>query len=178
MGFEFWQNIPDYEELYQASTYGRIKSKSNGVIKIANVHKGGYLRLGLFKGNKEKKYLVHRLIAATFLLKPNIPSDCAERIEINHKDQNPSDNRVENLEWCTQSYNLHYGNGYERRAKSATNNPLQSKCVYQYDKSGNFIDKFPSLSEVERAKGFDQGFISKCCNGKLSQAYGYIWKYA
>lgn len=173
LGFEVWQDIPGYEGRYQASTYGRIRRKLNGAIKNANVHKGGYLRLGLYKGNEEIKYLVHRLVALTFL-----PKWKPEHIQVNHIDENKKNNRVENLEWCTQDYNLHYGTGYFRRAQSATNNPLQSKKVYQYDKDNNLISCYPSMCEVERRTGYSQGYISKCCNGIKKYAYGYIWKLA
>ena len=66
--------------------------------------KGGYLRLPLTINNKAKSYLVHRLVALAFIPNPN------NYPEVNHKNEDKTDNRVENLEWCDRSYNINYGN--------------------------------------------------------------------
>ena len=109
---EIWKDIPEYEGLYQVSNLGNIKSleKSKGWCKIKEktlklrIDKDGYYRVILSKNSKPKMFLVHRLVAQAFIPNPNnLP-------EINHKNEIKTDNRVENLEWCTQLYNLHYGN--------------------------------------------------------------------
>ena len=109
LGFEFWQDIPEYEGLYQASTYGRIRNKKN--ISAVNYHincKWGYCQLHLWINGNSYSKRVHRLIAETFIPNPN------KYREINHIDENKLNNRVENLEWCTHKYNCAYGTRNQR----------------------------------------------------------------
>ena len=67
--------------------------------------------------------------------------------------------------------NVNWGTARDRMVKA------QSKKVEQYNKEGNLIQVWPSANEVERALGYNHGYISKCCNGRYKQAYGFIWKY-
>lgn len=101
---EIWKPISGYENLYNISNLGNVFSiKSNRNIKPIKNYKG-YLMVGLCKNKKRKNYLVHRLVAGAFIDNPNnLP-------EINHKDENPSNNVVFNLEWCTHKYNMNYNN--------------------------------------------------------------------
>ena len=109
---EEWRDIEGYEGLYQVSNLGRVKSlnfnhtKKERVLK-GNPDKDGYLRVTLFK-NGRKTYRIHQLVALVFIPNPN------NYPVINHKNENPSDNRVENLEWCTIAYNNCYGNRLKR----------------------------------------------------------------
>ena len=110
---EIWKDIKGYEKLYQVSNLGnvrRIKFINNRTqkdkIKMLKLikDKKGYLKINLWKNNKSKMFLVHRIVAETFILNPNnLP-------QVNHKDENKSNNCVENLEWCSQKYNNNYGN--------------------------------------------------------------------
>ena len=174
---EVWKDYKDYEGLYQASNLGRmrsldrwVKSKSGSVrlckgkiLKLCT-DKYGYLNVGLWKNNKVKTYLVHRIIAETFLPNSdNLPC-------VNHKDENPLNNVVSNLEWCTASYNTNYGTGNERVALK------ESKIVLQYDLEGNFIKEWKSTMDCKR-NGYNQGLVSSCCRGERQQAYGYKWVY-
>lgn len=94
---EIWKDIPGYEGKYQASTLGRIKSLLRGTRILRLFDKGnGYLKVSLGYANQ---YLVHRLIARTFL------SNTAKRPDVNHINSNRSDNRVANLEWITRKGN-------------------------------------------------------------------------
>lgn len=121
----------------------------------------GYLMVGL----NHKYYQVHRLVAECYLPNPdNLP-------QVNHKDENPTNNCVENLEWCTAKYNCNYGTRNERQAKA------KSKPVEQYSLDGKLIKTWQSTHEIERVLGYDQAPICNCCNGKLKTAYKYIWKY-
>ncbi len=101
---EIWKPISGYENLYNISNLGNVFSiKSNRNIKPTKNYKG-YLMVGLCKNKKRKNCLVHRLVAGAFIDNPNnLP-------EINHKDENPSNNVVFNLEWCTHKYNMNYNN--------------------------------------------------------------------
>lgn len=109
---EIWKDVPEYEGLYVVSNYGIVKSinrvveHSNGQISIYKERilaqekiKGNYKRVSISKENITKRYMVHRLVAICFLSNPeNKPC-------VNHKDGNPNNNNVENLEWVTYSEN-------------------------------------------------------------------------
>ena len=96
---EIWKDIPNYEELYQESNLGRIKNKKNHIISIWD--NGKYCYVTLYKDKIRKNCLVHRLVAETFIPNPdNLP-------QVNHKDENKANNKIENLEWIQpQLWNL------------------------------------------------------------------------
>lgn len=107
---EIWRPISGYENLYNISNCGNVFSiKNNRKIKPTKNYKG-YLMIGLCKNKKRKSCLVHRLVAEAFIDNTNnLP-------EVNHKDENPSNNAASNLEWCTHKYNMNYNN-LGKRAK-------------------------------------------------------------
>ena len=70
---------------------------------------GGYLGIQLYKGKKQKKFLVHRLVASAF-----IPNDDESKNQVNHKDEVKQNNRASNLEWCTAQYNSTYNDIHHR----------------------------------------------------------------
>ena len=150
---EIWKDIPNYEGLYQASNLGRIKSiyYNNKILKLNN-DSNDYLQVWLCKNKKKKIYKVHRLVALTFIPNPNyLPF-------INHKDENKSNNNINNLEWCDGIYNARYSFG---------------KKVLQYDLDGNFIREWNCIKET----GIDSSHIINCCKGKRKSAGGYKWRY-
>lgn len=167
---EKWKNIVGYEGLYQISNLGNIKSlnyKNTDEEKILKTKKnrGGYLLVGLYKNGKQKYYTVHRLVAEAFIPNPNnLP-------QVNHKDEDKTNNRVENLEWCSPQYNINYGNRNEKMAKS------RSIPILQFNLDGEFIKKWESGTQVQKDLGFDNSSITKCCKGKLKSIYGFIWRY-
>ena len=153
---EIWKDYKDYEGLYQASNLGRMRSLDRWVSKNGSMQfikgrilklrtdKCGYLHVVLSKNNKVKAYLVHRIIAETFLPNTdNLP-------QVNHKDENKLNNVVSNLEWCTHEYNVNYGTRNERMSKNLTNNIYTSREVDVYDLDMNFIETLPSLAECAR----------------------------
>lgn len=90
---EVWKDIPHYEGLYQVSNYGRIWSVRSQKVLSPSKAPNGYLRLNLYAPNhKRKTESVHRLVALSFIPNPE------EKPQVNHKNQNKEDNRVENLE--------------------------------------------------------------------------------
>lgn len=106
---QIWKDIPGYEGLYQVSNTGRVRSLNynrtgKSKVRKQNTDKRGYKRVNLCKDGKNKIYSIHRLVALAFIPNPN------NYPIINHKDENPSNNAVWNLEWCTQEYNINYGN--------------------------------------------------------------------
>lgn len=156
---EIWKDIKGYENLYQVSTYGNIKSYYRNKILKPKIDKDGYCLINLYKNKICKTFKIHRLVAQHFINNPNGYK------EINHINEIKSDNHLVNLEWCTHKYNNNYKN------KNATT----SKPVNQYDLQGNFIRSYKSTLEAKRLTGVNN--ISGCCLGKLKTSGGFIWRY-
>ena len=122
---EEWRPIKGYEGLYEVSNTGRVRSldryDSNnhflkGRILKLYTRKGGYLFVQLHLNGKGKNYLVHRLVAIAFIPNPdNLP-------EVNHLDEDKTNNRVENLEFCDRKYNINYGTRTDKVRNTAINN--------------------------------------------------------
>ena len=172
---EEWKDIEGYEGLYQVSNCGRVKSTQywNGTyerILTNNKDKNGYLSVALFKEGKRKWFFVHRLVAQAFLENPDNLN------EVNHINENNTDNRAENLEYCSRKYNCNYGTRNQRIVEKTKNGKL-SKTVYQYTLDSKFIAEYPSTQEVERQLGYSSSNIRTCCRGKQKTAYGYKWTY-
>ena len=112
---EIWKDIPEYEGLYQVSNLGRVKSlpkewtigntairRHSGMILKAGSKKGGYLMVNLCKNSKCKQFWIHQLVAVIFLNH----TPCGLKLVVDHINDNPSDNRVENLQIVTHRYNI------------------------------------------------------------------------
>lgn len=138
---------------------GRVKSLNYGKEKILSYDNNrGYSRIQLCKDGKIKHFPIHRLVASAFLPNPNnLP-------QVNHINEIKTDNRVENLEWCTAKYNSNYS-----KAKSIS--------ILQFTKQGEFIKKWNSAIQVERELGFNNSNINACLREKRKTAYGFIWRY-
>lgn len=166
---EIWRDIPDYVGIYQVSNLGRVRRTKRykaepGILRYSKT-RIGYLRVCLSKKSKRKSYLVHRLVAVAFIPNPDgLP-------QINHKNECKTDNRAENLEWCTQKYNNNYGTA---RFRSSV---IQSTPVVQLTTGGKMIREFYGMHEAERKTGVCAQNIHKCCNGVYKTAGGYKWKY-
>ena len=164
-----------YEGLYKVSNFGRILSLNYNKtgkpdLMTPRKRKDGYFQVNLRKNGEYKTCSLHRLVAQTFLPNPNnLP-------QVNHIDQDKTNNRVENLEWKSPKDNCNHGTRNERIAKANTNGKL-SKKVLQFTLNGKLIREWPSIMECER-NGFDSGNVCKCCNGKLPHYKGFLWMYA
>lgn len=187
---EIWKEIEGYEGKYQVSNTGEVKSlnyRGGGKTKLLKQipDKDGYKTIQLCKNGKIKSYKVHRLVAIAFIPNPdNLPI-------VNHKDEDPSNNNVNNLEWCTQKYNVNYGTGIKRNSENhkGEKHPFYgkkgkdapgSKPILMYDKEGNFIRKFDCISDANEYFGKDRksSNIYMCLSGKNKIAYGYVFRYA
>ena len=180
---EIWKDVLGYEGLYQASNLERVKSlsrskkwKNDSLASVKekilkpSITRNGYYQVVLWKESTQKHYFVHRLVWEAFNGK--IP----EGIEVNHIDENPLNNKLENLNLLTHTDNINWGTRTKRAIEKATNGKC-SKKVLQYNLEGIFIKEYPSIIEVERQLGFLNSNIVQCCKGKYKQMYGYIWKY-
>lgn len=163
---EEWKDIEGYEGLYQVSNEGRVKSlnfnhtKQEKILKCTKT-KDGYLRVGLYQDWKQVRKYIHRLVAEAFIENPN------NYKEVNHKDEDKTNNHVENLEWCTPNYNINYGSRTERC----------SKRVDQINVStGEVVHQWGSTMECGR-NGFNQGTVAACARGERKTHKGFIWKY-
>lgn len=186
---EIWRDIKDYEGLYQVSNLGRVKSlerlvkSKNGyrvvrerIIKTSN-NNSGYETVSLVRKGKYKTYLVHRLVAMAFPDLVDWTEDAKgkpfDELQVNHKDENKTNNCVDNLEWCGISYNQNYGTSSEKKKERL------GKKVQQYTKEMVFVAEYPSIKEAARQTGLDEWNIGSCCKGKYGckTVGGYIWKY-
>ena len=175
---EIWKPIKNSKE-YLISNYGNIK-RNNHLIK-SNVW-STYKVIRLKLNDEYKTFYVHRLVAEMFL--PKIPN----KNYVNHINCDKTDNRVENLEWCTRSENERHAwaNGLKEKIRETSKiNAITArkfinnkKTVAQYDLNDNFIKKWLSASDAMKETNIDASGIIKCCRGKLKKAGGYKWKYA
>ena len=158
---EIWKDVLGYEGLYQVSNAGNVRSSrrpmaKGGVRKKNESH--GYLRVVLCKNGIVENKAIHRLVAEAFIENPN------NYPVVNHMDENRTNNNVNNLEWCTQLYNVQY-------SKWKTTN------ILQISKDGMAVKQWRGALEAERAEGFDNSAIIKCCKGKRKTHRGYRWEY-
>lgn len=175
MNKEIWKDIEGYENLYQISNLGRVKSlRKNRLMKQQKRY--NYYRIRLINNNKiGKNFVVHKLVAIAFLNKQDFKyynnSDkqkyinSLNKLVVNHKDENTFNNNVNNLEWCTQRYNNNYGNRINKIKKS----------IIQYDINGNYIKNWDSIKEAKIKLKLSN--IDKALNGKYKKCGNFIWKY-
>lgn len=171
---EIWKDIEGYENSYQISNLGRVKSlgnKSNHkkeiILKQCIIM--GYKCVGLTKNSKMTIKKVHRLVANAFI------SNTYNKQQVNHKDGNKFNNCVNNLEWCTAKENsIHAVKNGLRKALKGEDNP-RSKKVVMLDKNNNFIKTYNSLREIERETNLPHSNIVSSIkrNGICG---GYKWK--
>lgn len=181
---EIWAPISGWEGLYEVSTCGRVRSLDRVTVSKAGtsrLYKGRVLRIARDKDgyaqvilcHKERRVhgIIHRLMAQTFIPNPDgLP-------EINHKDEDKTNNEISNLEWCTDKYNVNYGTGLQRRIMAQRNHPNESKPVCQYGKDGIMIARYPSIREACRQTGVLSSTISHSCRTSQKYCRRFFWRF-
>ena len=192
---EIWKEIPGYSGKYEVSNFGRVKSLArkvlsrNGGLKpiperiLKQCVIKGYCNVILCADGKTHKHgLVHRLVAIVFVPNPE------NKPFIDHLDGNSTNNRADNLRWCSQRENCRNPITTNRNsiAKQGANNPQfgkrneqvhNSRKIACFTKDGIFVQVFPSIAEAVRQIGVLQSGITRCAMGKIKTSGGYIWRY-
>ena len=186
---EKWKFVPNSSNDYIVSNLGNVMSlpkKHIGGqgeyidcgIKLKPINNKGYLYVCVRIDGKRKKEYIHRLVAKAFLPNPQ------NKPFINHKDCNPSNNRVENLEWCTPQENTDYmiSLGRNKRTKEwldklHSSTEKYKKAVVGIEIYTGNVLTFDSIQEAGR-NGFHASDIHRCCNNQRKHAKGYQWFYA
>jgi predicted transcriptional regulator len=171
---EIWKDIEGYEGLYKISNFGNVKSfrqgtktgsKTEYLLKLTPNIKG-YNQVTLYRNpNDRHKYLVHRLVAKAFIENPD------NFKAVNHKDENPQNNKVDNLEWCTISYNNAYGTAKIRHSITS------GQRVQQLTINGVLLATYESLQIASEITGIEKHAIKDCCSGHCQTGHGYVWRY-
>lgn len=172
-----WKKLKD-NKYYSVSNEGQVKrneyTKVDSVGRVTTYKekllkpqedKNGYYRVMIIVGRDKPKFCtIHRLVAEAFI------SNSKDLPCINHKDENQKNNNVENLEWCTYSYNNNYGTRQKRVRQT------QGKKIMGYnDKEKLFFD---SANQAERFfNNKNRSNIAQCANGKFKKMYGYEWRW-
>ena len=173
MYMERWKPIDWIDSRYCVSDMGRIASKARGSYKILRQWGSGrgYMKVEI----AGRCVSVHRLVAIAFISNPNnLP-------QVNHKDENKANNRVSNLEWCDQAYNINYGSRNERMVAKIKQTQIakgQTSPVNAIDDNGRTAYRFVSIQEAESKLGVNHANIIRCLNGKTTHAGGYRWERA
>lgn len=177
---EIWKDINGYYGEYQISNLGSVKSLKKGREKILKLktNNKGYKWVTLSLNRIQNHFLIHRLVATHFLENKN------NYKVVNHIDENPANNNLENLEWCTTSENIRKSSKFHLYYKLNKKlcNTRNSKYKDTSNKvqqilEGDIVKIFKNSIEVERCLGFDKSFILSCCRGKRKSAYGYQWQF-
>lgn len=182
---EIWKDIYfiengieyDYRGLYQVSNHGRVKSLGNGNSNFSKErilkpfsNGGRYYRICLCKESKEKKFLIHRLVAHMFL-----GDFYFNGAEVDHIDNNIFNNHVDNLKWCDHKENQNNSLTKKRHTKQRTGISSNGQLIARYDLNMNLIDVKYQFEFVQM--GFSRSTIWRCCVGKIENFKGFIFKY-
>lgn len=179
---------------YEVSNFGRVRSldrvvkrtrcgvssdfKAKGKILTPGDNGNGYLFLYLYKDGNSKHMYIHRMVAFTFIPNPNnLP-------QVNHKDENPSNNHVDNLEWCDAEYNSNYGSHNEKVRESAKKRELTEERR-QILKENSMkkrrkiicVETEQIFDSVKEAEEWCHGHVAQCLRGRTKTAGGYHWMY-
>lgn len=183
---EIWKPVLEYEQLYEVSNLGNVRScdrvvfRSDGkkrtlLSKMLNPEESnaGYLRVALSKNSKKIKYSVHRLVAFAFLTNhENLP-------QINHDDGNKKNNCASNLMWSSRSDNEKHAHRTGLKIAQRGSEHIRARKIYMLDFNGKKIREFGSVMDAHRETGINRANISNSANGygRVKSAGGYKWKF-
>lgn len=163
---EQWKIINDFSN-YEISNEGKVRNITTKYILKGRESKSGYLQVSIKKDsdNKFKNQYIHRLVAIHFILNPE------NKREVNHKDGNKFNNKVDNLEWVTSSENQIH------RQKVLGKTKTSQRRIGKFSKEGKLIEEFDSI--ISAAKSFNKSRVNidNALQKKQKTAYGYIWEY-
>jgi hypothetical protein len=186
---EIWRWIDGYKNMYQVSNLGRVRSVDRyvycevspnklqhifgKVLKPGFNHKG-YPIVYLSKDGKQKTIAIHRLVAKAFIDNPlSLP-------QVNHKDGCKTNNCVDNLEWCDNSYNQKHAweSGLQPSYEESNGRGRPARAVAMLDlNTGEVLRTFETLASVKRETGINQFNVRSVCLGLRNHAGGYDWKF-
>lgn len=152
------RDIKGYEGLYAVTSCGKVWSYRSQKFLAPRINNKGYLRVLLSKDGYTKDFYIHRLVAEAYIPNPE------SKPVVNHLDENPLHNNLQNLEWATQKENMNYGNCQKKK----------SKAVYCIELDRVFDSQTAAAKEI----GITKQAINMCVHGKIETAGGYHWKYA
>ena len=184
---EVWKDINGYKGFYKVSNWGRIKSLDR-IIKSKRYHNNGqhykerilkqiassdgYMRVQLYIDSQHfKTFRVHILVAKAFIPNP------LNKPQVNHKDGNKNNNRVDNLEWCTNGENGQHAWDNHLRTKRYGKENHASKKVIQYSKDGSVLKVWDCINDIIKTLGYCRTSIIHCCQHKTQYSHDYIWRY-
>lgn len=182
---ELWKDVVGFEGLYQISSMGRIKTVprisidslgrkmpiKERFVRISVSKQTGYPVASISKKGKQYKLCIHRIIAEAFIPNPNnLPC-------VNHKDQDRGHSVLENLEWCTYSYNNSYGDANKKRKETLRKRLIgKHKIIYQFTKEGELVRLFVhGVRQMEEELGYKIGY---CLTGTSKTSHGFIFSYS
>jgi hypothetical protein len=177
---EIWKPIVGFEGLYEVSNWGRIRNLGHRVGQHASYiimkqrSNNGYMAIALHKDSKVFTRMVHRLEYEAFVapIPAWNPKDKGDvKMEINHKDENKANNRLDNLELITKTQNNNYGSRTRRQAAKLT------KAVYQYTLDKKFVKFWEGGAPEIFKSGYNKSCISECCRGVQAYYRGFLWSY-
>ena len=148
---EIWKPVPGYEDLYEVSNLGRVKSLRSNRLMTPSPNSRKYLGVHLSKNGESETIHVHRIVAEVFCERPE------GKNVVDHINNNKNDNRASNLRWVTQKENTRFSHRVRPVVRS----------------DGKFYESLRAVAE----DGFNAPSVCECCQGRYKTHRGYEWSY-